>query len=126
MKKKFLNREEFKKTFKLGEKLSFFTSSQFAAITDPERIIFVVVHYNQPTLKMCDPTGTAYICREGDSVNHFKFDVLSVCSEEEIVHIKKNKIGYHHTKTIPPFMLKQAPDWVNSKTRKVIKKFKSS
>ena len=122
MKKKFLNKEEFKKTFKPGEKLSFRISSPFDAITDPKGIIFFTVHYNQTTLKVCDPTGTAYICREGDIKNPFKFDVLSVRPGNKIVHVQEREIAYHHAKIIPSFIAKQAPDWVNSKTQAVIKK----
>lgn len=104
MKKKYLTQEELQK-FKLGEKLEFSTRSPFNSISvSSEKTLFFAWHW----APVSDATGTAYVCRSGDSPYKFDFDVLSFRRNEkggaEVDHVPKNSTNYHNTNEIPQFI----------------------
>lgn len=130
MQKKFLNKEEFEKTYKQGEKLSFQSKSPFSAITDPKKkIIFFATHYNKlGRFVISGTTGTAYACCVGDSDVPIKFYAYSLKIDADgsgpIIDIEKPILGYHHVKQIediPNFIKDQMPV---SLWKQIIKIFK--
>lgn len=109
MKKKYLTKEEFQNRFKSGEKLEFSIDSPFGSISiDSEKTLFFARHWD-PSLAVTGATGTAYICRKGDSCA-FDFDVLSLRlnkdKKSEVSHVYTQ---YHHTDKMPQFIIDQMP-----------------
>ncbi|KKU86880.1 MAG: hypothetical protein A3I38_01925 [Candidatus Wildermuthbacteria bacterium RIFCSPLOWO2_02_FULL_47_10] len=123
MKRKFLTQTEFKQTFQLGQRLTFYEKSPFNGIGNPDRLIFTATHWNE-SMVIQSATGTAYVCRLGSQEASLKFDVYSL-SGTAIFNIKKKDIGYHHTDSLPSFMEEQAKeqgqDWIIHKTSEAIR-----
>lgn len=117
MKKKYLTREEFQSKFESGEKLEFSIESPFGSISVfPEKTLFFARHWD-PSFAMAGATGTAYVCRIGDSCS-FDFDVLSLRLNKkgmpEVFHVYTD---YHHTNEMPQFMNDQMPSDIKDRVK---------
>jgi hypothetical protein len=126
MKIKSLTEIEFKRTFQSDQQLTFYKTSPFSQIKDPDGLIFFTVHWDESTM-IQGATGTAYACRVGTEASHLlKFDLYRLRSTT-IINIEKEEIGYHHADKLPSFIEKQAKaqkqNWVIDDTSEILKKF---
>lgn len=122
MKKKYLTPEEFQNKFESGEKLEFSIESPFESISvSPEKTLFFTKHWDTDIV-MTGATGTAYICRTGDTQCRFDFDVLSLrLNKNSVPQVFHVYTDYHHTNKIPQFINDQMPDDIKNRVENYLK-----